>query len=146
MLSQTRLGPGVVVAVVEAGSCSSDATPRLGTSRCRRCGPKKTKKTQTKTTTKHNDWGVLSSFLKGLNLGLQIWLQTQQAPNLAGFGVYDACTHKVCRVRIHVLQECRAKANNLCAELRVRGELAAAAGPRPGPTPPVRSEALPWLW
>ena len=30
----------VAVAVVQAGSCNSDLTPRLGTSICRRCGPK----------------------------------------------------------------------------------------------------------
>ena len=29
---QTRLGSGVAVAVVSAGSCSSDSTPSLGTS------------------------------------------------------------------------------------------------------------------
>ena len=35
------LGSGVAVAVVPAGSCSSDWTPSLGTSICRRCDPKK---------------------------------------------------------------------------------------------------------
>ena len=39
--SQTRLGSRVALAVVQAGSCSSDATPSLGTSMCRRCGPEK---------------------------------------------------------------------------------------------------------
>ena len=29
--------------MVEAGSCSSNSTPSLGTSTCRECGPKKTK-------------------------------------------------------------------------------------------------------
>ena len=51
--SQARLGSRVAVAVVEAGSCSSNKTPRLGTSIC--CGysprkdkrPKKTQKTKT---------------------------------------------------------------------------------------------------
>ena len=33
----------VAVAVVQAGSCSSDQTPSLGTSICRGCGPKETK-------------------------------------------------------------------------------------------------------
>ena len=42
--SQTRLGSGIAAAVVQAGSCSSDLTPSLGTSICRGCGPKKTKK------------------------------------------------------------------------------------------------------
>ena len=40
---QTWLGSGVAVAVVWAGSCSSDCTPSLGTSICRRCSPKETK-------------------------------------------------------------------------------------------------------
>ena len=38
------LGSGVAVAVVWAGSYSSDSTPSLGTSICRGCSPKKTKK------------------------------------------------------------------------------------------------------
>ena len=38
-----RLGSGVAVAVVQAGSCSSNSTPSLGTSICRRLGPKKKK-------------------------------------------------------------------------------------------------------
>ena len=41
--SQTRLRSCIAVAVVEAGSCSSDWTPSLGTSMCRRCGPKNKK-------------------------------------------------------------------------------------------------------
>ena len=39
---QTQLGSGVAVAVVGAGSCSSNSTPSLGTSICHGCGPKKT--------------------------------------------------------------------------------------------------------
>ena len=39
--SQTRLGSGMAVAVGQAGSYSSDSTPRLGTSMCSRCGHKK---------------------------------------------------------------------------------------------------------
>ena len=39
-----RLGSGVAVAVVWAGSLSSDSTPTLGTSMCPGRGPKKTKK------------------------------------------------------------------------------------------------------
>ena len=34
----------VAVAVVQAGSCSSDSTPGLGDFHCSRCGPKKQKK------------------------------------------------------------------------------------------------------
>ena len=45
---QMRLGSGVAVAVamVQAGSCSSDETTSLGTSMCHGCGPKRTKKTE----------------------------------------------------------------------------------------------------
>ena len=39
--SQTHLGFRVAVAVVQAGSCSSDWTPNLGTSMCHGCGTKK---------------------------------------------------------------------------------------------------------
>ena len=42
--SQTRLAPGVAVAVVQAGGSSSDWTPSLGTSTSCRCCPKKPKK------------------------------------------------------------------------------------------------------
>ena len=42
--SQTWLGSSIAVAVVQACCCSSDLTPSLGTSICRRCGPKKKKK------------------------------------------------------------------------------------------------------
>ena len=41
---QMRLGSQVAVVVVQAEGCSSDWTPSLGTSICRRCGDKKTKK------------------------------------------------------------------------------------------------------
>ena len=34
------LGPGIAVAVAQAGSCSSDLTPSLGTFTCCMCGPK----------------------------------------------------------------------------------------------------------
>ena len=40
--SQTWLGCGIAVALVEAGSYSFDLTPSLGTSTCRKCSPKKT--------------------------------------------------------------------------------------------------------
>ena len=42
--SQTRLGSGVAVAVVRAGSCSSASVPRLGNSICHGWGPKKKRK------------------------------------------------------------------------------------------------------
>ena len=44
--SQTRLGSATAVALAEAGSCSSDWTPSLGTSICRKCGPEKCKNKQ----------------------------------------------------------------------------------------------------
>ena len=37
----TWLGSGVTIAVVKAGSCSSDSTPSLGTSICHRYGTEK---------------------------------------------------------------------------------------------------------
>ena len=37
---QTQLGARVALAVVQAGSCSSDLSPSLGTSMCHRCSPK----------------------------------------------------------------------------------------------------------
>ena len=46
---QTQLGSSVAVAVAQASGYSSDSTPGLGTSICRRCGPKKTKTKQNKT-------------------------------------------------------------------------------------------------
>ena len=42
--SQMRLGSGVAVAGLQAGGNSSDSTPSLGTSMCRRYGPRKDKK------------------------------------------------------------------------------------------------------
>ena len=42
--SQMRLGSRIAVAVLEARRYSSDSTPSLGTSICRECGPKKTKR------------------------------------------------------------------------------------------------------
>uniref|UniRef100_A0A8C3WX78 Uncharacterized protein n=1 Tax=Catagonus wagneri TaxID=51154 RepID=A0A8C3WX78_9CETA len=47
-LSQMRLGSGVAVAVVQAGSCSSDSTPSQGTSICCGYNPKNTKKKKKK--------------------------------------------------------------------------------------------------
>ena len=41
---QTKLGSGIAVAAVQAGSYSSDSTPSLGTSICRGFSPKKTLK------------------------------------------------------------------------------------------------------
>ena len=41
--SQMQLRSRVAVAVVQAGSCSYDSTPSLGTSMCCRCNPRKKK-------------------------------------------------------------------------------------------------------
>ena len=46
--SQTQLGSDVAVAVVQAGGCSSNSTPSLGTSMCCGCGPKKRPKKEKK--------------------------------------------------------------------------------------------------
>ena len=51
--SKTRLGSGVAVAMAVAGSCSSDSNPRLGTSICCGCSPKR-QKTKTKTNKKNH--------------------------------------------------------------------------------------------
>ena len=45
--SQMWLGSGIVVAVLQSGSYSSDWTSSLGTSICHTCGPKKTKQNKT---------------------------------------------------------------------------------------------------
>ena len=45
---QTQLRSCIAVAVAEAGSCSPDSTPSLGTSICCKCGPKKQTNKQTK--------------------------------------------------------------------------------------------------
>ena len=47
-MSQTQLRSHVAVAVVQAGSCSSNLTPSLGTSICCGYGPKKKKKKKEK--------------------------------------------------------------------------------------------------
>ena len=63
---QLCLRSGVAVAVVQAGSCSSDLTPSLGTSKCCRCDPKKAK---TSEQIKVSLWlGCPSSFIPLKNL------------------------------------------------------------------------------
>lgn len=51
---------------------------------------------------------------ESIHLSLQVWLQTQQAANLGGFGMYYASTHEICRIWINFFQERRTKSNNLC--------------------------------
>ena len=46
--SKMQLGSHIAVSVAEASRCSSDSTPSLGTSMCRRCGPEKQKQNKTK--------------------------------------------------------------------------------------------------
>ena len=53
--SQIRLGSPIAVAVVQAAGYSSDSTPSLGTSICRKCSPKKTKR-QKKRKNKKQNW------------------------------------------------------------------------------------------
>ena len=57
---QTRLRPGIAVAVAQASGYSSDQTPSLGTSMCPRCGPKKTKKINKINKIKQSLWEFLS--------------------------------------------------------------------------------------
>jgi len=45
---QIWLGSYIAMAMVQAGNCSSDLTPSLGTSICLRCDPKKQKKKKKK--------------------------------------------------------------------------------------------------
>ena len=45
---QRQIGYCIAVAVGQAGGCSSNSTPSLGTSTCRGCGPKKTEKKKKK--------------------------------------------------------------------------------------------------
>ena len=52
--SQTSLRTRLAVAVIWAGSYSSDSTPGLRPSICHRCAPKKTKNKQTKTISTSN--------------------------------------------------------------------------------------------
>ena len=52
------LGSHLAVPVAQAGNCSSDLTPSLGTSVCCRCGPKKQKifNDQNGIGTGHSEW------------------------------------------------------------------------------------------
>ena len=45
---QKRLRSAIAVAMAQAGCCSSDSTPSLGTSICHRCSPQKIKKKKKK--------------------------------------------------------------------------------------------------
>lgn len=98
---------------------------------------------------------VFSSFLERPDLGLQVGLQTQQAPDLCGFGVDDAGAHEVGRIRIDLLKERRAKPDNL---RKRNGGGGRGRQPRPRAQPaPSRAQQCPnlgtlwsgqspWLW
>ena len=63
--SQTGLGSSVVVAMMQAGSCSSDLTPKLETSICHGCCPKKKNKSQhMPTLRRYRCWIHLTKILK----------------------------------------------------------------------------------
>ena len=57
----TQLRSGVAVALVQAGSYSSDQTPSLGTSICLRSNPRKGKKTHTKKNLQEKNQHISSS-------------------------------------------------------------------------------------
>ena len=60
----TRLGSGIAVAVVWAGSCSSGSTPSLRTSMCHRCSLKKQQQQQQQQTLDLKDKTKLRYFIR----------------------------------------------------------------------------------
>ena len=74
-----KLRSHVAVAVAQAGNCSSNSTPSLGTSICHRCGPKKAKNKQTKTL-------LIVKFQAQLNVqSLVQWITMYQSPRINHF-------------------------------------------------------------
>ena len=73
--SQMQLRSGVAVAVVQAGSYSSNSALSLGTSICHMCGPKKEKKKQINESLRSSlvAWCVKDLTLSLLWLGLLLW-------------------------------------------------------------------------
>ena len=65
---QMWLRSGVAVAVVQAGSYSSDSAPSLGNSICHVCSPKKTKKKKKKTTQKKQKTSETWTLLQSLEM------------------------------------------------------------------------------
>lgn len=55
------------------------------------------------------------------DLGLEVRLQAQQAPDLRGSGVDDPGSHKIGRIRIDLFQERGTKPNDLCKGNRKLG-------------------------
>lgn len=81
------------------------------------------------------------------DLGLQIWLQTQQASNLGGFGVDDASPHKICRIRINFFKERRTKPNDLRNRDGSGGQWTGHRKKHSSPTGlPEEPEAVPPPW
>ena len=79
---QTWLRSDVAVAVVVAGSCSSDSTPSLGSSMCCGCGPKKKWKERKRKKEKDSSWQKLHMVNQKKNCKLEEILQpTSQAKN-----------------------------------------------------------------
>ena len=66
---QTQFRFGIAVAVAQAGSCSSDSIPNLGTAICHRCSPKKQKlkKKERKRKRNHSSICITSELIKTQN-------------------------------------------------------------------------------
>ena len=77
---QTQLGSGVVVALVEAGSCSSDSTPSLGTSICHGSSPRKGKKTGVPIMAQWLTNPTRNDEVAGSILGLAQWVKDLALP------------------------------------------------------------------
>ena len=77
---QMWLRTGVAMAVAQARSCSSNATPSLGTSICHRCSPKKqnkNKQKKTKNKTKNKQKTKIRSYMKSPQLTQLILYSTE---------------------------------------------------------------------
>ena len=75
-----QLGSCIAVAAAQAGSCSSDLTPSLGTSICQSFGPglggrKEKKKVVRNLTSIHEDMGSIWASFSGLRIQLSCELQ-----------------------------------------------------------------------
>ena len=136
---------------MEAGSCSSDSTPRLGTSICRGGGPKKTNKNKkNKKTTPSlapqalpQEWGLISkSLVSPVSCSGLTWLgQGLRPPGPTGLAGSVGRLH----APGFIFPVCaRREEAGLChrVEVRIRGERAkdAALG---GLSPPFKDGAAP---
>ena len=106
-----QLGSGVDVAVAQAGSCSSNLTPSLGTSICLRCGHKKKKKilAQRRPNIKPDLKGDISTLILVYTYATRgcpfieetTWLQPDPLPTpnrVSWDGVTDSL---FCRLKVH---------------------------------------------